>query len=175
MSDAVATMGTILPDDMEGRDAVHVAVIVRVAKETLQPGQNVSAEGTIFGEPMGIVDPFLKQPVEPGQRFWMFLYPRSITGLAHVWSHPAFPTEASATDKSRSEHWLRDYASANGPSYYTLMRSIEDVFEYGGDEYIHIGGEDAHGAIPDELWHHAEIVLGKKLTGERPKYFTCSC
>jgi hypothetical protein len=36
------------------------------------------------------VDPFLADPVQPGQMFWLFLYPQTITGLRHVWEHLAF-------------------------------------------------------------------------------------
>ena len=97
--DAVATMGMILPHDVGGRDAVHVAVIAATAARKLAPGQDV---GFIDGEragtvdqPIGIVDPFLKSTVKTGQRFWLYLYPRTITGLSHKWTHPAFPDEAT--------------------------------------------------------------------------------
>lgn len=77
MSDAVETMGTILPAGVGGRDAVHVAVIAVTATEKLVPGQDVTKEGRTMGATggawVGIVDPFLKRAVFPGDRYWLFL------------------------------------------------------------------------------------------------------
>lgn len=85
--DAVSTMGTILPEDVGGRDAVHVAVVAATALKKLAPAADVGidAEGNAHdsGKLIGIVDPFLKSLVMPGQRFWLYLYPRTITGLSH--------------------------------------------------------------------------------------------
>lgn len=103
--DALDTIGTILTKD-EGRDAVHVAVVCCKALHFLEPGQKVclgldmvapglrgvrraGATDTV----LGIVDPFLPKPVERGDLFWVFLTPRTITGLTHRWTHPAFPEE----------------------------------------------------------------------------------
>jgi hypothetical protein len=77
------------------RDAIHFAVAPVVAGQDFLPGQHVEIEdgrwvAALEGEGVGIVDPFLRQPVRIGDRFWLFLYPNTITDLRHVWSHPAF-------------------------------------------------------------------------------------
>lgn len=85
------------PEENARRDAIHIAVAPIVAAERLNPGTKIilregKAEWCEREEytSIGIVDPFLKQPIEKGQRFWLFLNPDSITSLRHVWSHPSF-------------------------------------------------------------------------------------
>lgn len=88
------TVGKLLTGT-EGRDAIHFALAPVVASEILRPGQEVGRNGSIEGPMLGIVDPFLKQDVLPGQRFWLFLFPGTITSLRHVWAHPAFEIKVS--------------------------------------------------------------------------------
>lgn len=188
--DAVATMGTILTDDVGGRDAVHVAVIAVAAEEKFAPGQDVgvstSGNASARVEPVGIVDPFLKQMVQPGQRFWLYLYPRTITSLRHQWTHPAFQDDAqdvvysTPSSKLASEQWLRDFTSkADCPGFHDVMAAAERIADgaiVGWDgEYMHFDGSDAHGEIPDEFWHHVEVVLGRPIKGQKAKYFSCAC
>ena len=95
-------LGQLIDDGDRRRDAIHIAVAPVTAAELLRPGQHVgfvrSGDLETVGpcaSPLGIVDPFLSGAVEPGQRFWLFLYPNTITGLRHVWTHPAFTAAAA--------------------------------------------------------------------------------
>lgn len=191
--DAVATMGDFLPPESGGRDAVHVAVFSATSTGHLAPGQHVALveNGTkdaivsAIGKHIGIVDPFLRNAVPPGTRIWIYLYPRSITGLSHRWSHPAFDdtddeTYHPPTQKLRSEQWLRSFvAQADCPPYEQVIAAaarIADGYNDGwDDDCMHFDGYDAHGDIPAEFWDHVEVVLGRPIRGKRPRYFSCSC
>lgn len=190
-TDALQTLGTIITDG--GRDAIHLAVEPVVAGEKLYAGQDI---GMFGGEAVasmnsikkvGIVDPFLRRPVEPGEKFWLIVYPRQITSLRHVWSHPDFdelPKEVikeSSKRKEASEAWLKDFLKNNdGPgSYHGMLEAIESGTNSNGSdtfdgEYLHMGDLDGHCDIPPEFWDHIEIVTGIKVNNP-PQHFTCSC
>lgn len=192
--DAVATMGTILADDVGGRDAVHVAVIAVRAHRMLVPGSRVGAvmkDGEYVSadqDHVGIVDPFLQCNAERHDRFWLYLYPRTITGLAHHWTHPKFGDEGGtyATPASRleAESWVRGYLKRiEGPSYEDIIRLVTegnfyDEGKYFGlsiyEECLQVTGSDASGSIDSGLWDRLELITGKKIK-HRPTYFTCSC
>lgn len=88
------------------RDCIHVAVVPLIANELIAPGWHFGLtesgeaarvmevsdcrpwEKPIVG--IGIVDPFLRQIVKKGERFYGILYPGTVTGMRHVFSHPAF-------------------------------------------------------------------------------------
>ena len=99
--DALDTVGTILTED-HGRDAVHVAVFQSCSRKRVRPGEWVGlvnegdpSEVTPYAvKVVGIVDPFVRHDqIEPGERFWVFVKPGTITGLRHSWTHPALPEE----------------------------------------------------------------------------------
>lgn len=181
-TDALETLGTIIGDGA-GRDAIHLAVEPVIAAHMLRPGEDVGfVDGGvgICDKPVGIVDPFLKVPVHKGERFWLVVYPRQITSLRHVWTHPAFETPAAAvsaakaSSKEESEKWLREFiADATYAPYENVVAEAlrSDSWD---DAYLTVNGYDAHGEIPDEFWDHLEIVTGKK-TARRATYFSCSC
>jgi hypothetical protein len=91
--DTQKLIGTILPPTAR-RDAIHVAVAPCVAVDALAPGDLVDANGQFVNrvKAVGIVDPFLTAPVKRGQRFFIFLFPGTVTGMRHAWQHPAFDT-----------------------------------------------------------------------------------
>lgn len=88
-------LGSIITDPHAGRDAVHIAIIPMIATRTLQPGERLRN---------GVVDPFLTAPIAPGERYYLCLFPHSVTSLRHVWQNPAFADEDEpAPDCRRSE------------------------------------------------------------------------
>jgi hypothetical protein len=184
-TDALATLGTII-DDTQARDAIHLAVEPVIAAHLLQPGDDVGllpdGSATTDGvKLLGIVDPFLKEPVGEGERFWLVVYPRQITSLRHVWEHADFPasdeTKVVARSKDESEKWLRDFIDgADCPGYETVIAAALDNSGSWDPEYLHFRDRDAHGDIPPEFWDHLEVVTGRTIPQEsRAKYFSCAC
>jgi hypothetical protein len=108
-TDALESLGTILSGEHlnSGRDAIHLAVEPVTAGETLYAGQQiglVKGEGgfvatTKAKKKLGIVDPFIVGPVPTGNKFWLVVFPRTITSLRHVWSHPDFPEATNQLPK----------------------------------------------------------------------------
>lgn len=184
-TDALETLGFIHERD-EKRDAIHLAVEPISAGMPLRPGEDVKMENgqaVRAASPLdgvGIVDPFLRDNVQPGQRFWLVIYPRKIHSLRHVWTHPSFPDEpgteapTAATGKEASEAWLRDFcAKSDCPGYETVIAAALDCDD---DEFLHFDGKDAHGEIPPEFWGHVEVVTGRKIAPDcRASWFSCSC
>jgi hypothetical protein len=186
VTDALETLGTII-DENQKRDAIHLAVEPVIAGEWLNPGDDVSLkDGAAFrgGTTLGIVDPFIKTKIGPGERFWLVVYPRKITSLRHVWEHPAFsdspvtPVSAStAVDpvKLDAERYIREEADRLGLSYEEIMDGADNYQRYG--EYMIDGGRwEGEGlADADKFWTAYEKVTDKEITGDRYSFFSCSC
>lgn len=199
LANAVETLGSLI-GPAEGRDAIHVAVLPVEAGETMYPAQRIrivdgKATATGVGKAVGIVDPFLSGPVYEGQRFWLLLFPRTITSLRHVWSHPDFPDEivpgtpampeAVADDPvARSKNWIDNFAGDLDLTVNQVMRGAELWAETAkGDrwgEYTYENGENYKGMSEErfaEFWRHYEVVTGRPLEEDvrRESFFTCSC
>lgn len=174
-------IGKLLEGEGAERDAIHIAVAPMVASVQLAPGEHVglTACGKACGRSdnhIGIVDPFLQGDVEPGDEFFVFLYPNTVTSLRHVWTHPAFD-EASEANKATSESWLRQYASRvnfcddDEEAFSSLIRGLRR-----GEIFYH--GSDLHGLHelqdPEKLKMHAERYLGIPINWAEFT-FSCSC
>ena len=161
----------------QARDAIHVAVAPVTATERLAPGQPVSFAGdghtsvcAASGASVGIVDPFLTAPVFAGERFWLFLWPGSITSLRHDWTHPAFEPKP----RDASEQWIRDFATGVGLKYEVVMEGAREYLRTG--EYLCFGGLLEGEYVPDDFWPHYEQVTNTTVPkNERGSFFTCSC
>jgi len=201
-TDALETLGMIHTRD-EKRDAIHLAVIPAVAGANLRRGADVriDKEGlavNAYGEEgetpaVGIVDPFLPRnqsdygvDVKPGERFWLVIYPRKITSLRHVWSHPEFPDESASLQaqvndaREESRKWLEAFATRlfsyePDPDYSghsTRFDILMDGAEHGG---FGTDIEYGEGTTPtEEFWMHYERYTGKKVAVHH-EYFRCSC
>lgn len=182
--DTAKAIGKIITSEY-GRDAIHVAVAPMEAAHQLFPGQHVGVVGPgkagICQTTVGIVDPFLRGPVEPGQQFFLCLYPGTITSLRHEWVHPAFGDavpEPTKPDKAASEKWLREYA-AKVNHYLGADAAYEHLMGDIRNKAITYQGTDMHDLAElidaDLLRHHAQIVLGIPINWHEFEYFSCTC
>jgi hypothetical protein len=170
-----AKLGSLVDETAE-RDAIHIAIAPVVAADKLYPGQEVGlndkGEAVNSDTPVGIVDPFLKGPVFPPQRFYLCLFPQTVTGMRHHWQHPAFAD--AKPDVTASKAWIENMASQCGVSYDDVIDAATT-----GD-YIHMGENERYKDVywnnADEFWRHFEIVTGTSVHPEdRPSLFSCSC
>jgi hypothetical protein len=196
-TDALETLGKII-DDRAGRDAIHLAVEPVEAGERLQPGQHVGLNnGLAYGarggarghvvKALGIVDPFLSAHVEKGQKFWLVVYPRQISSLRHVWSHPDFAEEGATARVVRTavaakadEEILHNGAAAIGIGYSQFMEAVDEYVadrQRGmGENSICFGEDIEYGDLPTGFWDSYERVTGRKVPEEfRDVYFRCAC
>lgn len=161
------------------RDAIHLAIIPAIAGECMTPGKKVMLKDGVARlsdtDAIGIVDPFLPEALVSGDRFWLCLFPNTVTGMRHHWSHPAFPDES--IDRDAAEEWLREYArcmntyDSDTEAFERLIEGLEnkDLFAYGTDLHGLYELEEA-----DELKRNAEIYLGKEIDWDDFE-FSCSC
>lgn len=172
-------IGTILKGSEE-RDAIHVAVASVVADAVLKPGQHigvVNGHATRHGTMVGIVDPYLQRTVMPGQRFWCFLYPMTVTSLRHEWTHPAFDqrTGPQDTDKAMAEEWLRNFAEGWRFDYDEMIQGAYD------GSFVTADGIDIHSAAEladgdeDKFWACIETLSGRRFDHAHRRNFTWSC
>ena len=171
-----------LIDGNQQRDAIHIAIAPVVAAEVLHPGDRIGFVDPAnpemvrrHGIHIGIVDPFLIRRIVPGQRFWMLLFPGTITSLRHDWTHPAF-SEVSH-DRGFAEQWLRVYA-VRISTYDTPEVAFSNLIEGLRSGEISAHGSDLHSLDDlkdaDDLKRYAEDYLGISIDWGKFS-FGCSC
>lgn len=179
------TVGRLIVNSGESRDAIHVAIAPMVAGQRLTPGQHVGLDPLnprkciTYPETVGIVDPFLTRPVNPGDMFWLFLYPETVTSLRHEWTHPAFPVpQAVGGELSQlSQLWLEEYAAQWDLSGSQLIEAATDYLD-NGNYFFHPedGGRLEGEYVNDEFWVHFERATGRLVPEDsRDTFFRCSC
>lgn len=190
--DKVPQLGHLITDEQH-RDAVHIAVAPVIAGMTMKRGDRIGFTDngdaytvvTNAQKLIGIVDPFLHiKAVYEGDRFYMFLYPNTITSLRHDWTHPAFekedelaamePTLYRLKGAVAEEKWVTDFAENMGSTYQEIMDGADAYLQSG--DYLVRGGTFEGYHIPDEFWDKYEIIKRAKVAeDERGSFLSCSC
>ena len=189
-------------DEQQGRDAIHFAVLSVYSMVKVYPGQELglmdSGKAYEVGPsvfPLGIVDPFLTHPVQPGQWFWLYLFPKTITSLRHVWTHPAVGEElaeklpapkkskpkskAKAAERDAKENEAREiiqqFANEYGLDYQEIIDAAIDYVDNGN--WMSDGGRwEGMDLYEDAFWDALEVVTGRRFTSDqRGGVFSCSC
>lgn len=151
-------LGQILRDEAH-RDAVHVAIVPLIAPVRLSPGQHIDCDGFPEGHveaglPVGIVDPFLKEKVGKGERFYLCLYPNTVTSLRHQWTHPAFEEETPGQDTPEPVqypvHPLDESTAWRTPEVVALCKKMRE----------------AEGFEPEELPILADMISERGFSDE---------
>lgn len=191
-TDALETLGMVHTKE-EYRDAIHLGVEPVEAGEVLKAGDHIGlVNGVAYKNAdklVGIVDPFIYGKIKKGDKFWLVVYPRKITSLRHVWSHPDFEESVSTQTgdvKLAAYKWIQNYAESFG-SYDHDSVDAEDLIEFGRSyyydtmkgrwpDYLVRGGLFEGECVSDEFWQQLAIYLDEKL---EPKFtgnfFSCSC
>lgn len=175
------TLGELISGDEE-RDAVHIAIVPVTAAIQLLPGEHIGlAQGqdrmlvcrVSKKDQIGIVDPFLKAPVQIGQQFYLLLYPNTVTSLKHHWTHPKFPD----IKMSPSEIWLRHFADSFYVDYEHMMEEVKEAIENDNSHTSIMTLGSSNEVDYDEFWGHYQMVTGEVLESDQTSelYFRCTC
>lgn len=169
-----------LPNDGAKRDAIHVAIAPVAAAQQLYPGQHVGPMGDDGFGPLaqgnvGIVDPYLTHPVPKGERFFLCLYPQTVTGMRHHWSHPLFHDSGEGPPPEDSREFIQQLAAELGEEYETLILAGKQWAKEGHRWCLgHEGAMDISRDRWQQFWRHFERVTGMK-NEEEESPFRCAC
>lgn len=175
------------PETIGIRDAIHVAVVSLRSSADMNPGQAVTwHEKGISVKPcsitdveIGIVNPFVRGGVGRFENVWIMLFPNSVTGMTHHWSHPDFDEIDLDLDFAKSI--VKKTAAALG--LYDC--ESQDTFDY----LIELASsycERPNGCWPhddyelsseswENFWKAYSVVTGNPRPTENRAPFRCAC
>lgn len=216
MSNDVTTqsIGKLLGPEVTRRDAIHMAIVPVVSHHyNITPGLHLgfAVEGNselvtphpYDGKMLGVADPFLTNAPKKGERFWLFLYPQTITSLRHEWTHPAFdavaagerePTRAISLSGvpaaeaatlapalptlheqrvGEAHMWMRDYANSLRESEADLLEAADRWVASNGDDYF-IKNKFEGSYLHNSFWANYDRIRGVVVAGYlRTSFLSC--
>jgi hypothetical protein len=176
--DTLNLIGSKELDATTQRDAIHIAVAPLVAGQYLWHGKVRISEldGRAYRAEdddltaVGVVDPFITDAVAEGDRFFVFLFPNTITDIKHTWTHPAFMprVEEDEEDPIRqiAKEELTAIAKDCGMSYNEMIRAVERYIDTGN--CVETEGSGFRDNIDDEekFWRLILLLTGRRGDGE---------
>lgn len=189
--DVLKTIGSKLKDEWDAqRDAIHIAIMPVIAGESyLRRGQSVrfafGTNNTVVktnedgANCVGIIDPFLDSySINKGDKIWMFLNPRTVTGMRHQWQCPA--VDKIPEFANESERWIREFAHKWNFNYDELIANAIATNEENDWRYITAMGMGLHSAEElegdhDLFWEHLATLTGKTFDKNHRDGMTWSC
>ena len=157
-----------LIDGTYQRDAIHVAIAPMEAFRELVPGERLK---------LGIVDPFLTEPVKAGEWFYLFLYPNTVTGMRHHWEHPEIDAVTETNPIAlESIKFIAMMADRCGVTVDDLMSAASRFIRFG--DYYYSGQNERYKDVWTswpEFWKHYESITGLKCDDTNSAPFSCSC
>lgn len=185
----IHTLGRLLTEyEPAQRDAIHIAIMPVMTDEALSPGDHVKfVYGTTNrvrrapdNKGIGVVDPFLTVYIPTYSKVWMFLYPNTITGLRHEWTHPDVDNPAIAKDDS--EKWLRAFADRWNFDYNEMINAASTPHGTGEYDYNFVvaNGIDLHsreelGEDHALFWQHLAALTKQSFSQAHIDKFRWSC
>lgn len=166
------------------RDAIHIAVAPVKAHKQLKPGARVGVERLASGEMIscdtnhiGVVDPFRERAIWKDEVFYLCLFPGSVTGMRHHWSHPAFyepPANVPQDAVERAKENLEAFAQLADLTLEGLIGAANDYLDH--NEYLCDGGKWESFQMSETFWDDFQTYTGRIVPeDDRGHFFSCSC
>ena len=180
------------PDKFGIRDAIHVAVVSLKAACSMyagdpviwhEKGKSVKVLDSCLA-PIGIVSAFMKGGSHEGDLVWIMLYPNTVTGMTHHWSHPDFPVQEDmkiGMSKEEAESIIEEMADELGTFVYGDESRSENLIHHANKYCQHQSGwwsEDEYQASPESwenFWKAYSVVTGNPAPTENRVPFRCAC